>query len=201
MRHSQERRTKMTWPRDLHLAIRRWRILERGAARFLRLDGDLSPWERRRMMKPLALTSTSDGPRLARLARHLRNRRGAIVIWVLQKNSGVPKRVRAVAASDVEMLELDACNHEFENSALYVWHGHELLGRHGWPARGTAPTSVHALVHTARVLHEPGIESQVCIDAVYAERSAAERAVAARRRSLPESSWAVITYPVGTMLF
>lgn len=201
MRHNQERREKTPRPRSLQFHVRQRRGSETAASQSWFRDAYLSPWENSPVMKQIALGKMHAGPPLLRLAGLLQNRRAAIEIWVLQKNSGTPKRVRAVATSDAEMSELDTCNREFENSSLYAWQGHKLLGRRGKLARGTAPRSVHALVRTARALHEPGIESQVSVDEVYSERSAAERAVAARRRLHPDCSWAVITYPVGMMLF
>ncbi len=123
------------------------------------------------------------------------------MIWFFQKNTRLGRRVRAVAISTAQSSALSARSRTAEYEDSFAWNGHQLLNDRNKPIRGAAPNVVHALVRTHRFVQRPSTETRVRVLETYASRAVAEKALAKRLQSDSDNLLAVITYPVGEMLF
>lgn len=158
-------------------------------------------WRNRSALIRLGLTPSELGIVEPWLARFVPSRKPPQMIYILQKNSGLARRVRAVAASRAQSSMLDAENKTYSNSASYSWSIHQLLRNANRPVRRTAPEVVYAVVRLHRAQENPSAASRVRVQDVYDNHAAAERARELLRLRHPDTPWAVITYPVGEMLF
>ena len=118
-------------------------------------------------------------------------------VWVLQKNSGVPKRVRAISCTSEQHQQLNDLTQQQPNCEHYSWKGFEVQG----VLRGQPLQEVHALVSLRESVVKVTTAHKVSVDSIYAERTAAERECLQRIGKFPDFNWAVVTYPVGRMLF
>lgn len=156
----------------------------------------LSNRRKRRLARQLLLDPTELGVSAPWHSRFLPGARNTGWIWVLQKNSGVPKRVRAIAATAPQRASLAALGCGAEHNAHFSWRGFELQGRNSRRLR-----EVHALVSTRHAYVQPTPALQVRVVAVFARRNIANRELDKMMAKFPTDHWAVITYPVGEMLF
>ena len=118
-------------------------------------------------------------------------------VWVLQKNSSVPKRVLAVSSTSQQRHRLDDLTSQRPNHDMYVWHGFEVQGM-------PRPQQLHE-VHAVVSLREPVVKvtaaSKVRVESVHLNQSDAERERDRQAKQFPTTTWAVVTYPVGELLF
>lgn len=171
------------------------------AAQYKRIDPGGGFLYRQAILRETGLTRQEAGfPEPGPFERFF-ERKSAPMIWMLHKNSSVPRRIRAVAATDAQMSELDALNKLFKNSSAYAWSGYRLEDIPRARHKNVTLEEIHALAHTRRELQRPGIESRVRIEAVFTDRSNANRALERENRRRPDIPWVVITCPVGEMLF
>lgn len=155
---------------------------------------------KRRLVRQLGLDGAELGVTAPWYSHFLPKARGNSWIWVLHKNSSVPKRVRAVAANAEQRTSLNALNRTSANSAHFTWSRFELQGRKGG-RHGQTPCEVHALVRTRQEYAQPNADIKVRVDSVFEDRDTADRALNEMTAKFPTNTWAVITYPVGEMLF
>jgi len=158
-------------------------------------------WRQRAALQVLGRSRSEAGLAAHWLDRWAPAREPVTMIWFLQKNRSLARRVRAVAVSRAQSSELNARNSIHANAVSYSWHGHQLLNNRNRPMRGASPSVVHALVRLHRHVQQPGIETRVRVLETYASRSAAEKALETRTRAHSDRPLAVITYPVGEVLF
>lgn len=158
-------------------------------------------WRQRALLRDLGMSRRDAGFAAHGLDRWVPVREPATVIWFLQKNSSLARRVRAVAVSQAQSSALDAQSKTRENGDSFSWNGHQLLNNRNKSIRGAEPSVAHALVRTHRYVQHPGIETRVRVLDTYENLAAAQKALAERTRRDSHTPLAVITYPVGEMLF
>lgn len=160
----------------------------------------MSTRSQRRLLRRLGLDTAELGIPVPWYARVLSADRGTRWVWVLQKNSSAPKRVRAVATNATQRTSLDDLNRASSNSTHYSWSRFELQGRRWWWLGRTA-SEVHALVRLPHGYEQPSAAIKVRVHSVYTDRHSAVRELTEATVTFPNDVWAVITYPIGEMLF
>lgn len=193
-------RALQTWRkiRTARLRVGRWTRYPQGSATLTPVTGY---WHRRSIMRQFGLSRADVGLREPWFNGRLPDRRAPIWISVLRKNSSVRRRVRAIAATSQQVAALDTLNKQNPNHEHYNWQMLPLLGRYDMPSRGTAPEFVHALVELHHPVENPTIACRVRVRSVHTKHEYAGQALARESATYPRGLWAVITYPVGEMLF
>lgn len=177
------------------------RPLPTGSASYVPLTEVRGFWRQRAILRELGISRREASFAAHWLDRWLPPRKPVTMIWFFQKNTRLGRRVRAVAISTAQSSALSAQSQTPEYEDSFAWNGHQLLNDRNKPIRGAAPNVVHALVRTHRFVQHPSIETRVRVLETYESRAAAEKALAKRLQSDSDSLLAVITYPVGEMLF
>lgn len=171
------------------------------SSQYLSIAPDATELERKRFMHEMDLTREQVGLLKSRLSAFFKEDSDELMIWMLQKNSSLARRVRAVSATEEQMHQLNADSKRMPQHKDFAWSGHRLLGDNGRPVRVPEPEFVHALVELHHRVDNPNAENRVKIVDVYVEREYAERAQQRQASRYPDVPWAVITYPVGQVLF
>lgn len=166
-----------------------------------RVISPLDQWLIRRRFRQMGLPVQASGSLGGVFGRTSADSRTRPFIWVLQKNSSVPKRIRAVCVTTEQQRSLSKQSELLENRDLYCWRGFPLGGAKRRPNPQVPLEEVHAVVELREATESVSIASKVRVTEVYVDRRAAEDACARLSRQHPQLAWAVITYPVGRMLF
>lgn len=156
---------------------------------------------RRRIWRIMGMTPMDLGVRPRWFERGPLRPRAAARVWILQKNSGRRRRVKAVATTPEQLSALNVIHQKSANSGLFTWSGFDLDGRGRQQADDRPLAEVHALVMLHHAHSEPGATSAVRVVAVFVDIAKAQRALEERVSGARNQAWAVITYPVGEMLF
>lgn len=182
---------------------RRRRLLPVGRAKLAAVpDRSLLAFlQRRRIWHRLGMTPGDLGLRPRWFERGPLRPRPTPRVWILQKNSGRRRRIKAVAITPAQLSALMTIAQSSPNHELFSWSGFDLKGPEREQSQERSLSEVHALVLLHHEQPSPGIVSRARVQQVFTDRESAEEALRSERGNPIRHPWAVITYPVGEMLF
>jgi len=157
--------------------------------------------ERRRLWRMMGIAPDVMGLRPRWFERGPLRPRPTPRVWILQKNSGRRRRIKAVAITPDQLSALMTIAQSSPNHELFSWSGFDLKGLERKHSQERSLSEVHALVLLHHEHPSPGTASRARVQQVFSDREAAEAALSSKRGDLTRHPWAVITYPVGEMLF